>query len=163
MPTYTLEENIRWFKSRPAKPMGSAAVFRNSHGNILIVKPNYRDVWNFPSGVVDENESPLQAVVREIKEEIGLTKGQETLELKVVNYRPAKGGYPDSLYFLFDGGQLADEEVKQIRMDESELDEMKFCTPEEALKLLGESKAACLKYYLQDPDKVWYLENNLPI
>lgn len=163
MPTYSLEENIRWFKSRPAKPMGSAVVFQNEQGQVLIVKPNYRDAWNFPSGVVDENESPIQAAVRESKEEVGLVRTPQELELKVVNYRGSQNGYPDSIYFLFEGGVLSAEEIKQIQPEEAELDEIKFCDPQEALKLLGDSKAACLKYYLQDSTKVWYLENNEPL
>ena len=66
---YTDEE---YAKILPKKQVGTAVIFLNANGEILIVKPNYRDGWLVPGGATDENESPLHCAIREVKEEIGL-------------------------------------------------------------------------------------------
>jgi len=42
-----------YYKSLPMKRMGSGALFFDSAGRILIVKPSYKDVWEIPGGVVE--------------------------------------------------------------------------------------------------------------
>ena len=44
----------------------------NAKGEILFVKASYRDNWTLPGGVIEEDESPRDACLREVKEEIGL-------------------------------------------------------------------------------------------
>ena len=56
----------------PKKRMAAAALFLNEQHEILIVKPIYRELWLLPGGVVEEGESPRQACIREIREELGL-------------------------------------------------------------------------------------------
>lgn len=44
------------------------------HANkILLVKHTYQDGWYTIGGAVDRNESPLRAIQRELKEEVGIT------------------------------------------------------------------------------------------
>jgi ADP-ribose pyrophosphatase YjhB (NUDIX family) len=39
---------------------------------VLLVRPVYRGGWTLPGGVVDRGESPLDAGVREVGEEVGV-------------------------------------------------------------------------------------------
>ena len=48
----------------------SRAIINNSEGKILIA--NYGGVYLFPGGSIEERETPEKAVIREIKEEIGI-------------------------------------------------------------------------------------------
>ncbi|MEI8365710.1 MAG: NUDIX hydrolase [Parachlamydiaceae bacterium] len=48
-------------------------VFTDNKQRILLIKRRDIPVWALPGGGVDAHESPEQAVVREIKEETGLT------------------------------------------------------------------------------------------
>ncbi len=123
-----------YFKSLPTKRMGAGALFSDTRGNILIVKPSYKDSWEVPGGVVENNESPRKAAEREIQEEIGLEK--HLSQLLCVDYQDAFGIKTESLMFIFDGGVLSDAEIKSIKLDEKELTEFRFVSIDEASKLL---------------------------
>ena len=40
-----------------SKVMGAAALIRDEAGNLLIVKPTYRDGWLLPGGMVEPEET----------------------------------------------------------------------------------------------------------
>jgi 8-oxo-dGTP pyrophosphatase MutT (NUDIX family) len=123
-----------YYRSLPMKRMGAGAIFFDSVGKILIVKPSYKDGWEVPGGVVEDNESPRKAAEREILEELGLPKHLSTL--LCVDYQDANGMKTESLMFIFDGGVLSDDEIKCIKLDGKELIEFRFVKIEEASKLL---------------------------
>ncbi|PIQ91619.1 MAG: hypothetical protein COV70_02730 [Parcubacteria group bacterium CG11_big_fil_rev_8_21_14_0_20_39_22] len=62
-----------YYKNLPRKYMGSGALFSDTDGKILVVKPTYKDHWEIPGGVVEQNESPLFTCLREVKEELNIT------------------------------------------------------------------------------------------
>lgn len=50
-----------------------AAILQKSDGNILICqRADHPECWQFPQGGIDKGESALQALHRELEEEIGL-------------------------------------------------------------------------------------------
>lgn len=59
-------EPARW-------PASSALLLTDQSDRALLVKPVYKDGWELPGGVIDPGETPWEAAVREIKEELGLT------------------------------------------------------------------------------------------
>lgn len=131
----------------PKKQVGTAVLFFNTKGELLILKPNYRDGWLVPGGATDDNESPLQCAIRETKEEVGLN--MPTLQLIGVYYGHQKGVFADSLKFIFSGGSLTEDQVARITLQTEELEEYKFASPKEALPLfsqsLQKSVPACLE------------------
>lgn len=141
MPKYSTEENRRWQNSLPSKRVSADAVFRDEQGQILVIKTNYKDYWQLPGGVVDEAESPHDAVVREVKEELGLDIPKEQFKFRVTMYTPEFDGFKDFIAFTFDGGILTQEQKASIKIQEEELEEYKFVGLEEAQKLLKPSLA----------------------
>ena len=52
--------------------LGAFAVIFDSSGNVLLCHRTDRDMWNLPGGRVGLGETPSDAVVREVLEEVGL-------------------------------------------------------------------------------------------
>jgi 8-oxo-dGTP pyrophosphatase MutT (NUDIX family) len=121
----------------PKKQVGTAVLFFNTKGELLILKPNYKDGWLIPGGSTDENESPLHCAIRETKEETGL----DIQELKLVGiyYAQKKGYFSDSLKFLFNGGVLTDKQISEIQLAADELEEFTFFSKEKAIPILSNS------------------------
>jgi 8-oxo-dGTP diphosphatase len=63
-----------------ATTQGASAAILDDHGRLLVVKEGYdRRRYTFPGGAVEPGESPLDAVVRETREETGVTVAIEHL------------------------------------------------------------------------------------
>jgi ADP-ribose pyrophosphatase YjhB (NUDIX family) len=155
-----------YYKKLPKKRMAAGALIFNKEGELLLVKISYKDYWSIPGGVIEENESPKEGCVREVREEIGLEL-KETRFL-CVDYTGADDGKnkDESLQFIFSGGQLTDKETKNIKIDEKEITEYRFIAPEKAFELLGGPSRslvrrlpACLEALGQN--KGIYLEDGL--
>jgi 8-oxo-dGTP pyrophosphatase MutT (NUDIX family) len=147
--------------------MGSGAVFLDSEGRVLIVKPSYKPDWLIPGGVVEGNESPYVCCVREVEEELGIAA--RVGQLLVVDYQPQSITKPEkteSLQFVFWGGVLSDDEIRRIRLpDNGELENFKFAEIPEALALLNPGLALRVAKSLeaQAKDSSYYLEHGMPI
>jgi 8-oxo-dGTP pyrophosphatase MutT (NUDIX family) len=119
------------------KYLSAGALFFDEQGELLLVKPTYKDGWEIPGGIVEQDESPKQACLREIREELGL----EVLlgPLLVVDYLPRTGGRSDSLQLVFLGGTLTPSAIAAIALPAAELSEYRFVAPDAALRLLDRS------------------------
>ena len=136
-----------YYKNLPKKHMAAGALIFNDKGEVLIVKPSYKDHWSFVGGVVEAGESPRLACLREVKEEAGLILKE--VKLLCIDYIPDKDGNGDSLQFIFDGGRLDRKDIESIKIDGKEITDYKFLTVEKACPLLNENSrlrlAACMK------------------
>ena len=54
------------------KHFTASALIKNDEGKVLLVYHKKLDVWLYPGGHIEANETPDEAVVREVKEETGL-------------------------------------------------------------------------------------------
>jgi putative (di)nucleoside polyphosphate hydrolase len=88
-----------------------AAILRNARGRILICERlGVKDAWQFPQGGIDEGETPEQALVRELGEEVGVDAGDIRIVERRGPYRYLYGngrikrGHhgKEQLYFLCD-------------------------------------------------------------
>ncbi len=52
--------------------LGARAIVLNSQNQVLLVKHTYQVHWHTPGGGVDRGESAKKAVIRELKEEVGV-------------------------------------------------------------------------------------------
>lgn len=128
--------NDEYYKSLPRKIMAAGILLLNEKGQILIVKPSYKDHWSLAGGVVNENESPKSACLREVKEEIGLNL--KNLKFLCVDYVSDPAAKKESLQFIFFGGKLSKDEIHKIKLDKKEITEYKFIDITKALPLLSE-------------------------
>ena len=54
--------------------LGVRALAEDADGRVLLVWHSYVDGWHFPGGGADRGEHPADAVLRELREEVGLVK-----------------------------------------------------------------------------------------
>ncbi len=133
--------------------IGVNVILFNSQGQVLVVKPNYREGWLLTGGTIDEGESPAQTAIRETFEEVGITLPSVTF-LYVEHAQCA--GSPDFIEFMFSGGILSDEQIASIKLEPTELDEYAFVIPEKAFEMLGRDPSRRLRAALDS------LKNNMP-
>jgi 8-oxo-dGTP pyrophosphatase MutT (NUDIX family) len=73
-------------RTAPRYTLGS--VCRLEHdGHVLLVETAYRPGWGFPGGMVDRRERPDVAVLREVREEVGLEVELAGAPIVVVDLR----------------------------------------------------------------------------
>ncbi|MDG4794978.1 NUDIX hydrolase [Micromonospora sp. WMMD1082] len=115
--------------------MGSGVLFRDGDGRVLLVEPVYKDYWELPGGAVDADESPYDAAVRELKEELGLSVAPG--RLLVVDWVPPRTGRTEGVMFVYDGGILDSTRTAEIDLPADELRGWAWSTPAEAQQRLS--------------------------
>jgi ADP-ribose pyrophosphatase YjhB (NUDIX family) len=119
-----------------------SGLVKSSEGKWLVVKKRYgglKGQWSLPAGFVEEGETADEAVLREVKEETGIScfvKGLMGLRTGVINEEISD----NMLLFLL---EPADGEI--VHHQDYELFEARFIAPEE---LLLEKNASILLQYL---------------
>ncbi|MGW2702341.1 NUDIX domain-containing protein [Streptomyces sp. NPDC001340] len=109
----------------------AAALFFDAQGNVLIVNPTYKDYWNLPGGAVDidQGETPHDAAVREVREELGISPDIGRLLVHAWLTIPGRGA---QVLYVFDGGVLDAAQQAAIVLQETELSEYRFVRPDTA-------------------------------
>jgi RimJ/RimL family protein N-acetyltransferase/ADP-ribose pyrophosphatase YjhB (NUDIX family) len=103
----------------PVKRAIAQGVLRNERGDVLLCELAYKREWDLPGGVVDPNESPATCVVREVREELGLTV--QPLRLLAVDWMPPWLGWRDAVLFVFDLGTSPSERMEQAVLEAHEI------------------------------------------
>lgn len=100
-----------------------ALIIDKQNNSILLSKKNYgetKDKWTFPEGYVDENETPSEAIKREVKEE--LNGDIRVNDLICFRYRKAKK--ETTVYLVFECPLLNKKNLKIN--DKEEINDFKF-------------------------------------
>jgi 8-oxo-dGTP diphosphatase len=134
-----LKNRQEYLASLPKKIMGAGCLFFDTEGKILVVKPTYRDTWNLPGGVVETNESPQNACIREVREEIGIEIKPK--RLLCIDYTSKNEESIESLQFIFFGGTLSQEKISEIKVAADEINAYQFLPPKQALTLVSNKLA----------------------
>jgi ADP-ribose pyrophosphatase YjhB (NUDIX family) len=103
--------------------VAAGTLFLDDAGRVLLVRPTYKPDWDIPGGYVESGESPRDACVREIYEELGLRV--EVGRLLSVDWAP----HPDEgdkVLFIFDGGRLGPDQLDAINFRDGEVAEYTF-------------------------------------
>ncbi|WP_328653892.1 NUDIX hydrolase [Micromonospora sp. NBC_00330] len=131
-------EPATWYANLASFYAAAAAFITDPAGNVLLVKPTYRDHWAFPGGYVDEGEYPHDACAREIREELGISV--VVGDLLVVDWAPPAGKRPRAIVsFTFDCGSIAN--LDGLDLPGQELEDAAFFSPREAEQHLPENVA----------------------
>jgi 8-oxo-dGTP pyrophosphatase MutT (NUDIX family) len=106
-------------EAKMARPrMASGALFFDEQGRVMMLEPTYKDYREVPGGYVEAGESPLQACVREVREELGISPAIGRLLAVDWAPSPAEG---DKVLYLFDGGVLPAELRDRIQLQAEEI------------------------------------------
>lgn len=143
----------------PRKRMGAGLLLTDPTGRVLLVEPTYKPYWEIPGGAVEADESPRDATIREIDEELGLAASPG--RLLVVDWVPPAAGRTEGLMLLFDGGLLSAAETGKIRLPAEELRSWAWCDQQQARQCLPDLLARRLTAALhaRADGTTAYLEN----
>lgn len=120
-----------------------AGLVINEHGEWLVVKKKYgglKGKWSLPAGFVDEGETADEAVIREVKEETGLTCRVD--QLLGVRTGVIKHEISDNMIMFLLQQTVLEE---SIVIQENELYEAAFILPDQ---LLDENTASIMLAYM---------------
>lgn len=124
MSSFSPLESARWFASLPKLALSANAVLRDPRGRVALVRNTYRDGWSLPGGVVDDNEPPTAACVRELAEELGYVV-ERVGPLLAVQWAQRMDGSPlQFLSLTFDAGVC--REPEKLRAQPEEIAEIGF-------------------------------------
>jgi 8-oxo-dGTP pyrophosphatase MutT (NUDIX family) len=119
-----------YVRSLHRKRMSAGVLLRDSEDRLLMVEPSYKPQWEIPGGVVEENESPWTAAVREAHEEVGFDRPLG--RLLVIDHVLSDGAMPEGIAFVFDGGLITEREVRELVLTDPEIVSVSLHTLEEA-------------------------------
>lgn len=161
MPEINEASQVAFYNSRPAIRTGSGVLIFNQRGELLIVKPTYRNTWAWPGGGCDPGESPGTAAERECREEIGVCP---PLTPAFVNYVPPQpNGALDVLHFVFLADTVLDSFSADLNLPEDEIEMAKFVPVENLGIWMKEYRVRAIDTYLQNriDGAFLYLEDGL--
>lgn len=146
-------------EAKMARPrMASGALFFDDQGRVMMLEPTYKDYREIPGGYVEAGESPLQACIREVREELGIEP--EIGRLLAVDWAPspAEG---DKVLYIFDGGVLTPELQRRIRLQALEIAAYDFhptaAVPDLTIPRLARRIQAAAKAHCEE--RMVYLEH----
>jgi 8-oxo-dGTP diphosphatase len=114
----------------PRKRMAAGVLLRAADGRVLLVEPTYKDHWELPGGAVEADESPYDAAVREMTEELGIVVAPG--RMLVVDWVPPLADRTEGVIVVYDGGIAEPGLAARIRLNRSELRSWAWSTLPEA-------------------------------
>ncbi|WP_254897888.1 NUDIX domain-containing protein [Kitasatospora sp. NA04385] len=143
----------------PGHPMTSYVLCTDPASRLLIVRAAGVGTWHLPGGVVEVGESPLDAVRREVREELGLVLDLLPDDLFGIEWAQARReGARDRVVFLWSGPMLSSADTDRIELERRELAAWCWADRNDARRLLHPAVAARIRSPLHWPGSVAYQE-----
>jgi ADP-ribose pyrophosphatase YjhB (NUDIX family) len=132
-------EDMRGYLAEHPAPAGCAdLLIRDAHGRVLLVEPTYKDGWDLPGGML-EDEEPAHAAVREVREELGIEVFAGRL---LVEDTVPRGRWGRSIVARIYAGHPPQEvRAEALRLDPGEIAAAAFVSEREALRRVPEELA----------------------
>ncbi|MNT50264.1 RNA pyrophosphohydrolase [compost metagenome] len=86
-----------------------------------------------PGGGVDDGESPEEAAVREVREELSLNLATDDLQLKGTVYKQDE----ELLFLVYEAGEVIPEDTP-LRVEEGEITDFRFTNVNDVAPLLSD-------------------------
>lgn len=157
------QDDKSFYASLPRKRIG-VGVLLFYQNDLLIVQPTYNPGWILPGGTVEAEESPMEALHREVMEELSLRiVPTQLLAIDYIHNRDVKGEY---LQLLFSAQPLTSQQAQEIELPPYELKDHKFVHWEKALTLLTPAASRRVQSALAAQENslgAIYLENGRPL
>lgn len=141
--------------------MAAGVLLRDGAGRVLLVQPAYKDYWELPGGAVEAGESPYDAAVRELSEELGIVLAPG--RLLVVDWVPPVADRTEGVIVVYDGGIVEPGFQARIRLGTSELRSWAWSSLPEADARLSPLLARRVRAAVQaaEDGETTYLEDGL--
>lgn len=130
------------YQKIPAKRIAAGLMLMSADHRFVMVKPAYRPEWLLPGGIVERNESPLEACRREVVEELGLVP--DIMGLAGTSWKPGYDDRPEAIHFVF-FSRISAEEIAGLKSREAEITDVQLFTLEEAISRAGAVQGRRLK------------------
>lgn len=158
MAHFTEAQRKRWLNNLPGKPLIAKAIFFDEAGRVLMAKPTYKPGWALIGGTVEVGESPMQALLRETQEEIGLALVPGRFTFRMLHYATRIDVGHDHVHIIF-STMLTKGECAAIVIDSKELEEFAFVDPAKIGELWPSRVAQAVTEMLQHKLPFSYAEN----
>jgi 8-oxo-dGTP diphosphatase len=145
----------------PRKRMAAGVLLRDGGGRVLLVEPTYKDYWEIPGGAVEADESPYDAAVREVSEELGIVVAPG--RMLIVDWVPPLADRTEGVIVVYDGGIVQPATEERIRLNGDELRSWAWSTLPEADTRLSPLLARRVRAAVRAADDgvTTYLEDGL--
>ncbi len=127
---YNREDIQEFLRTRVSRPASAGVVIYNDKKEALVLKANYKPYWSFPGGWIEDNQTPIQAAVRELSEETGILIIPQRLKFLYIINRVSN--IMQSYQFIFEYSGMIDD-FTSIKLQPGEIDDYKFVSREEVL------------------------------
>ena len=124
------KKTSNWLSTLDRRASSAGVALIDTADRVLVVKAKYKRYWSFPGGIIDVNETPLRAAVREVKEEVGLDIDPTSLLFGFVVSR--QSGIALTYQFVF-YGSVEVTNASTIVLDGKEIEAYEFVTREQIL------------------------------
>jgi 8-oxo-dGTP diphosphatase len=158
---FTPIEAAQWFAGLPKMALSANALLRDPRGRVALVRNTYREGWSLPGGVVDDNEPPAEACVRELEEELGFRVERLGPLLSVQWAQRVDGNPLQFLSLTFDAGVCPDPGV--LRAQPEEIAEIGFFDLDDLPGGVRPFIARRLRAIHDAPGSVVYLEETVHV
>lgn len=140
----------------------SAGLLLIKNDRMLLGHPtgaNWFGSYSIPKGGIEENETPLDAAIRETKEEVGIVIPIEKIDvsqIRLIEYRDRKNKkYKEIYYFIVD---VSDMNIPDILTNDmlqlDEIDWAGFLTVEQAESRILPRMSGIIKTFLEIKNKI---------
>ena len=127
---YNREDIQEFLRTRVSRPASAGVVIYNDKKEALVLKANYKPYWSFPGGWIEDNQTPIQAAIRELSEETGILISPQRLKFLYTINRVSN--IMQSYQFIFEYSGVIDA-FTSIKLQPEEIDDYKFVSREEVL------------------------------
>ncbi|WP_330174520.1 NUDIX hydrolase [Streptomyces sp. NBC_01498] len=109
---------------QPRRRIGAVVLVRNNAGDVLLVKPTYKEGWQLPGGAAHQGEKVSDAAARELKEETGLNI--DVTHFVALDHVPAneETGSPEGFNVVCNGGTLTAQDAANVAVPEDAAKEL---------------------------------------